>query len=151
MNAFVANPPAPNGADIAGGEFWPGISIGTFRKSSRAAFEITDERAREALVGAMDRVMQELADWQSSRAEATLEAVPAEEIGGESRLVLLFRRAVFAYAAADLVQTHGDVSATGEGRDRIDDKRPSAADMWRVAAHAIRSIQGRPSTAVELI
>lgn len=159
MAGFVSSPPssapAPTPDDlVAGDAFWPDVSLATFRDSARIVTQVTDARARDALRGGMLSVRRELSAWQLMAVLAgadRLADVHDAEVDGEAALVILYRRAVFAYAAADLAETHGEISATGEGRDRAEEIAVSADDHRRNATHAIRDILGTTRTAVELI
>ncbi|WP_299307770.1 head completion/stabilization protein [uncultured Croceicoccus sp.] len=160
MSGFVARPPSetaplPAADLVAGDAFWPGVSIAGFRdamKFGRSA--VNDERVRDALRGAMVHVRRELRMWKLAHVLAgatTLAAIDTEMIDGEPASVLLYRRAVFCTAAADLAETHHDVSATADGRSRIDDEVTAADELRRNATHAIRDIIGVTRTTVELI
>ncbi|QQN73182.1 head completion/stabilization protein [Croceicoccus sp. YJ47] len=160
MSGFVARPPSetapPPETDIVAGDvFWPGVSIASFRDAMKIGrSSIAEERVRDALRGAMVHVRRELRVWKLAHVLAgapSLAAIPAETIDGESASVLLYRRAVFCMAAADLAETHHDVSATVDGRSRIDEEATAADELRRNATHAIRDILGVTRTAVELI
>ncbi|WP_239806972.1 head completion/stabilization protein [Croceicoccus hydrothermalis] len=160
MSGFVARPPTDPvplaGVDlVAGDAFWPGVSIASFREAMKfGRSTITDERVRDAPRGAMVHVRRELRMWKLAHVLAgatTLAAIDADMIDGEPASVLLYRRAVFCTAAADLAETHHDVSATADGHSRIDDEVTAADELRRNATHAIRDIIGVARTAVELI
>lgn len=58
---------------------------------------------------------------------------------------------MFAFAAADLLETHGDVTATKDGLATSEIRCETAADHRRNGIHALRDIIGKPRTTVELI
>lgn len=157
--SFVANPPAPNIPTVAddqvdGDRWWPGFSIADFRASARIPEAVTAIRVRDALVGAMISADVELAAWRAAReAEGhdELAAVPGPELAGEKRAVLLHRRAVYAYAAADLAETHSDIGATQHGRDRREERASSADEHRRNATVAIRDLRGAGRSKVALV
>lgn len=159
MSGFVAQPEPHDPEDplvdtVAGDAFWPPVSIEQFRQSTRAAYAIAVERLRDALRGGMLTVRSELREWKAGHVAlgaAQLADIDAEVVDGENALVLLYVRAVFFHAAADLVESHNPVSATNEGRERIEEDIPSAHYFRRMAIHAIRDIKGATRTAVELI
>lgn len=159
MSGFVAqppsNPPAPDPADqVAGDAFWPPVSISQFRDGYVIANSVTDARVRDALRGGMLHVRRELRAWKAAHvlAGATeLSAIEDETIDGEPAAVLLYRRAVCSTAAADIVETHNEVSATLDGRDRAEEQKTAADELRRAATHAIRDILGVTRTTVELI
>lgn len=158
MSGFISSPaPAatPPGTTLACGPFWPDIDVNAFRDSQRIGGTlIADARVQDALMSAVITVDGDLADWrttQETAGSASLADVGSPEIGGESRLVRLWRRAVYSYATADLRETHGDVTATGTGQSRAGELDMSAEDHRRNALHAVRDIKGTGRTAVELI
>lgn len=165
MSGFIASPPAPaspNGSTVTAGKFWPAIDVNRFRDAMRIGNQdIPHPRVVEALLGAAIIVDDNLASWratQEAAGHASLAAVPAETISygsagdqTESRLIILWRRAVHAFAAADLVETHRDVTATSTGLKRDHPQATTPDDHRRNAIHAIRAILGVRRTAVELI
>jgi hypothetical protein len=160
VSGFVASPgdssdPSAETQDLVdGGDFFPPLSIAQFRDSVRVGTIVTDVRARDALRGGLLTVRRELRAWSAAKIAAgypTLDAVDAEQVDFESEYVLLYQRAVFAYAAADLAETHNEISATKEGEKRLDERSLSADEHRRNGLHAIRDILGATRTGVELI
>lgn len=157
MTGFVAAPPAaePPIADaIALDGWWPPLSIAAFRDAMRLGTMVSDRRAREALLGAAITVGDALAGWRSSHETAGAEAlgdVAGSNVGGERRASVLWRRAVYATAAADLAETHNDISATDQGRKSNDARATSAAEHRRNATAAIRDLLGQTRSRVALL
>lgn len=159
MSGFVAqppsSPPAPDPADqVAGDAFWPAVSISEFRDAYGIAKAVTDTRVRDALRAGMLHVRRELRGWKAGHVAAgatALANVESEEIDGVPAAELLYRRAVCCVAAADLGESHNEISATADGRDRIAEEITAADELRRSATHAIRDILGVTRTSVELI
>jgi hypothetical protein len=158
MSGFVASPGTPvppDPAPLECGSFWPDIVLTDFRDAMRVGGTmIADARVRLALLGGVVEVERPLASWRALQEAAgyeALEEVPDSEIGGESRLVILWRRAVYASAAADLLETHRDITVTDAGTARAGMNGETADDHRRNATRAIRAILGVTGTAVELI
>ena len=157
MNGFVAQPGGtidPSEDIVAGDAFWPGLSLTEFRATTRMSYAVDETRLRDAVRGGMLNVRGQLRVWKAGHVllgANTLADIDDETVDGESALELLYARAVFFYAAADLIESHAPVSATNEGRERIDDDLPSADHCRRTATHAVRDILGVTRTAVELI
>lgn len=156
--AFVANPPADDSiadATVACGPFWPDIDLNDLRAKMRiGGTSIPAERLREAAEAAALTALNDLTDWQAAQVSAgyaTLTSVPAPAIGGVTRLTLAWRRAVYAYAAADLTETHRDLSATPTGATRGEEVMLSADDHRRNGLFAVRDILGVNRVASELI
>lgn len=157
-SGFISSPapsPTPPGASLACGPFWPDVDLNAFRDSCRIGGTlIPDARVRSALLGAVLAVDDELQLWRAAQEDAgfaTLAAVPAPRLGGESRLALLWLRAVHSLATADLVETHRDVTAAGAAQTIGPEMDQRADDHRRNAIHAIRDIRGTTRTTVELI
>lgn len=156
MNGFVATP-APETAPepISLGSFWPALDASDFREAMRVGSTmVPPPRIRSALLAGALAADGELALWRAAQAEAghaSLAAVPAEEMDGQSRLVLLWRRAVYSFAAADLLETHRDLTVSDMGSQRATLHGESADDHKRNATRAIRALLGQSGTAVELI
>jgi hypothetical protein len=155
MSGFIASPPSPAspaGAKITGGTFWPEIDVNDFRDAMRVGGgTVTETRIKPALRDAMISVGMDLKAWRLANIAAgflTLAAVPCDddEIDGETAYVALWRRAVYATATADLVETHRDLTATAEGARRAEEFMPAAGDHRRNAIRAIRAILGSPAS-----
>ncbi len=158
MSGFVSIPSnAPANAEanvVAGDLFWPSLILDDARDSLRLGSQVTDIRLRDALRGGMIGVRRELALWQLVHAAAgalTLADIGSAQVDGEAVAVILYRRAVYAMAGADLVETHNMISATADGKDRAGQEMLTADDHRRNATHAIRDMLGVSRTAVELI
>jgi len=158
MSGFISSPaPAatPPGVTVGCGPFWPDVDVNHFRDSQRIGGTlITDSRIRDAITEAAIKVDDDLTGWRAAReaeGHASLDTIPAPEIGGTSRLVLLWRRAVYGHATADLVETHRDITATGAGQSAGQELDQRAEDHRRNALHAIRAIRGAGRSTVELI
>lgn len=161
MAGFQATPPPAQISDgagagdiVAGDAFWPGVSVAAVREALRLPTVATDDRLRNAIVAGMISATRELRQWKAARigqGYASLADVPADTIDGKSVLLLLWQRAVASFAGADLVETHHDISATGTGKDRIEEDALTSGDHRRNALHAIRDMLDVTRTAVELI
>lgn len=156
MSGFISSP-APDisapGKMLACGPFWPDVDLNHFRDAERIGGTlIPDARVEQALLQAVLTVEGDLAKWRAVQEElgfTSLDTVPSASIGGQHRYGLLWRQAVYALATAELIETHRDVSATGQGRsDGLDNR---ADDHRRVSLHAIRAIKGVGRTAVGLV
>lgn len=115
---------------------------------------VTDTRVRDALRAGILHVRRELRKWKAGHVAAgaaTLADVDDEMVDGVGAAELLYRRAVCSFAAATIADTHSEVSATADGRDRIAEQVSPADALRRDATHAVRDILGVTRTAVELI
>lgn len=141
-------------APIVNDGWFPDIDPAMWREQQRIRDSVTPARMREALVAAILTVGRDLAPWataQRGEGAASLADVSAPEIDGTSTLVLLYRRAVFTAAKAEVVERYRDIDLTGAGQRKSDDLDPSVTKLRRDCLHAIRDILGVTRTTVDLI
>lgn len=149
----IASPPAPSN-DVPGDGFYPALKLADFKEAMRMPSQVTDLRLRESVVAAIVTVGRDLLAWKLAAIAAgktAIEDLAAGNVGGEPDTVFLYRRAVYAYAAADLVDTHHDIAASIEGTERAEQRALSADEHRRNGIHAIRDLLGLGRVAVELI
>lgn len=154
MSGFVINGTPQPSADITNGTFWPVVKPDEIRASMRLDGAITAERLRAAAVAAVMMVNDDLAVWrakQEAAGRAALSAVPAEQIDGKSRLVLLYQRAVACCTAAELTERYRSYDASDSANQRADDLTPSIDELRRDQRWAIRDLKGESRVTVELI
>jgi len=158
---FIANDPEPiydpqNPAEgsIAGDGFYPTTDLARIRDIGRISTIVTDPQLREAAIGGIITVRNQLREWRAAMVaagRASMATASDEQLDGKPLLELLYDRAVTATVAAELLETRQDVGASKEGRDRAEACEQPAPDWRRIATHAIRDILGVGRTAVELI
>ena len=149
--------PAP--ALIVNDGFFPDIDPAVFRKQHRIRDAVTPDRAREALIAAMLAVYRDLAAWALSHRAAGVRKLDdvrlsdgsISTIDGINTLVLLYQRAVFTAAKAEVVERYRDVDLTSAGQRKAEDLEPSVTELRRDSLHAIRDMLGVTRTTVELI
>lgn len=156
MSGFIAaEPAATDPADeIESGAFWPSVSVADLRETVRLDGTVTEARLRHATVDAIGSINRELAAWKDRQIDAghaTLNDVPAETIGGQSQLVGLYLRAVYATASAHLRERYRDFDSTGDGHQAADKLESPIDDLRRDARWAVRDILGVTRSTVELI
>jgi hypothetical protein len=156
--SFVSVPPdpvSPTGSVMPGDGWWPDIDCNAMRDALRLGEVVTHARLLGALEGGLLTAESELATWRAAReaegCTSLAEVEPLRKIGGKVRAVVLYTRAVRCAAAAELAETHRDVTATTHGQARADDEKLTAADYRRMCTEAIRDLIGTTRVAVELI
>ncbi|GHD59885.1 head completion/stabilization protein [Jeongeupia chitinilytica] len=158
MSGFVATGGStpPKIATLSNAGFWPDIELDKARDVMRFTDTVTDIRLTEALVNAMASVNGEtdMKAWRQGKQAVgftTLADVPADQIDGESVLVQHYRRAVYCFAKANLVERYRDYDTTREGQKKTDtlDEQPDA--LRRDGRFAVRDLLGRSRITVELI
>jgi hypothetical protein len=134
--------------------WFPDIDPVTLRQAYRIRDNVTPERLRTAIVGAIFTADNQLAAWRRDRmaeGHTNLGLVPTTLIDGKSRFVLLYARAIGAYTKAELVEGYRDIDTTTAGQRQAEELEPSIVELRRDALHAIRDILGRGRMRVELI
>ncbi|WP_349616215.1 head completion/stabilization protein [Azotobacter salinestris] len=154
MSGFIANGGSAEPFVLDNDGWFPDIDAAHLRAAVRLDGSITNARLEVAAVNAMLAVNRELAAYKAAEqanGHATLAAVPAASIAGESELVHLYRRAVYCTAGAELAERYRSFDATAAGNQRADDLTPSIDEYRRDARWAIRDLLGLVHTTVELI
>lgn len=166
MNDFVSTAPvpaatAPKPADpavasvIPGDGWFPEIDLRVAREVMRLQDgTITDARFRDAVVEGIAHTRDVLAEWRADRERegaADLAATLSGEVDGVNVQVSRFRRAVYAWALAWLVERYRgyDTSASGARRAEALDCLPE--DARRDAYWAVADIMRRQRVTVDLI
>lgn len=149
--SIVPAPAPPADAPVIADGWWPSIDPAQVRDAHRLRDTVTPARLRAAIVAAMLWVGDQLAGWRAEQAAPSLADVPATTIDGQSRLVLLYRQAVAAWAHAELVERYRDMDITGAGDRKVSHLDPSIGELRRDAIHAVRQFLGRTRTRVELL
>lgn len=153
MIAHGTNPPSQELETIPNNGFWPEIDPNEFREEERV-HNVTPPRIRQSLRVALADINRQLAAYQADQqnnGRPSIDEVPVENWQTPGDLHLLYRRAVYAQAQADLLERYRDASATGEGDERGEAKDLAADDYRADARWAIAELTGRNHTTVELI
>jgi len=149
MSDLISTPPSPaSPADskVAADGWFPDIDCNDLRDEVRLGEGIvTHQRLIAAIEGAMLHAFRALADWRALHAGAgvaSLDAVPDEvTIGGDPRPVVLWRRIIRYYAAAEIADGYRDLVATDQQSQRSDERRVSADDYRRMAHAAVADLR----------
>ena len=147
--------PAPLG-EVSAGDWWPTVDLAALRDAMRLDGTITPQRLLPAVQEAVATTVGLLATWAQSRQDegrASLAAVPALQVDGESVNVQRYRRAVYCHAKANLIERYSDYDTTGRARkDDQEESRETQAEQYRRdATWAVRDILGNTRLTVELI
>ena len=153
MLGHSTNPPSPTLDIIINNGFWPDLDPNAFREEERV-HNVTPPRLRQSLRAAVADVNRQLANYQHTHQQAgrmACDAIPPEPWQSPGDIQLLYLRAVYAQAQADLLERYRDASATGKGDERGEAKDLAADDYRADARWAIAELTGRSHTTVELI
>lgn len=160
MNGFNFNH-APKPEQDAGqkiihsGAFWPEINLDHLRQEMRIDNAITSARLYHAAVATVANVNQQLESLRE-KAEAVGQTTLAQtntkqQINGESLPVIRYRRAVYTYTKALLLEAYADHDAAGKTASRADAKQEQAVDNRREGHHAVADLLGRQRVDCELV
>lgn len=151
MSSFVVTENNDSAEEpISNDVFFPEINPADYRLAMREDKSVTPERLKTILIEAMISVNQELAALKDSEAQ-TLSELPSGEIDGTKITVHRYRRAVYSFAKAELLERYIDQSATNAGESKNEAKQLTADEHRRNARWAISDLLGTPRITVELI
>lgn len=133
---------------VENGEFWPAIDLGDFQETMRIPAEYRVDTITQKVTLACVVVNRELnierCTWVRDGYD-TLAYLPAEQVGGESESLELYRQAVYNQAKAYLMQVYPSMNrrdrADHEGRDA-----DTVEQLENASAHAIRLLRGYETT-----
>ena len=154
LSVSIPAPVAPDGGPVAADAFLPAVAPDAVRAAMRLGTTVAPARLRAAIVAAIATAARDLDAWrieQIASGHDTLASVPAPAIDGVSAKVQAWQRAVMSYAAADLAETHAEISATADGLQRAGEVAIPVDQHRRNALHAIRDIIGKRRARVALI
>lgn len=160
MAGFIAHiPPEQAAAEVIDNEpFYPPIKTADVRAIARLDGTTTAEQLRGALLAACLHVNDELRAWQTEQQAqgiATLAAVPAPHIGGQSTRVHAYLRAVAHAALAHLESTKRAQSTLPAGLSKdarvLEGVGLRESEHWRIVRNSVADVQQRMREHVGLI
>lgn len=134
--------------------WFPDIGMRDFRESMRLDGTVTDPRLKIAIIDSILFVNDQLYAWKQKHELAgnnKLQDVPGKQINEESAYLALYKRAVYCWAKADLMERYSDYDTTNEGSKKAELLENPIDDYRRNAHWAIADIVGRNRTTIELI
>lgn len=159
--SFVALPPSADAEQppeaetpIVNDGFFPDIDPAAVREAARIPTSVTPARLRAAILGAILSVAYDLSAFRersSADGHASLAAMPAPQLDGQSVQLIRYNRAVALYAKAELIERHRDFDTTSAGGSQADELTPTIGELRRDALHAVRDILGKSRTTIDLI
>lgn len=152
-SADAEQPPEPETSIVNDG-FFPNIEPAAVREAARIPTSITPARLRAAILGALLTLKGDLRGYKAGQitaGHARLDDVPADELDGQSELLIMYQRAVALYAKAELIERHRDFDTTSAGGNDAQELTPTIGELRRDALHAVRDILGKPRTTIDLI
>ena len=145
---------APESRDIDCGAFWPPIATGKFYENYRIPAELPIGTVTDYLRQAIIRSRRALAAWENKRQAAgfaSLAAVSQKTVDGVGELILLWERAVYCEAKAELLRETSTVDRTVKAENAAK-SGPETEEKYReFAADALRSITGMGRISIEIL
>lgn len=136
----------PSAGQVIEADGWfPGIDTADIRARIRIGDgAVTEARLAEAVIAGMFAGLKALASWRTAHASQGIAFADVSDLqlAGKTQAELLWFRVVLFYAAAELMDTHTDVSATDDALDREEDKRITADAYRRKAYEAVADLRG---------
>lgn len=131
MSFGIAVPPpssVPICIAVAG---WPSISLADARDALRIDGTVIDDRFSESLQNAAYAITAELFEWRKQQTESVFD---------DERLQFLFRRAVYYYAHAELLERYRNLDVAKNGEKHYESVAEAAGDSRRNSRWAIADI-----------
>ena len=145
---------APTSREIDCGSFWPKIVTGDFYEEYRIPGELPVATVEGHIKQAIIRVKDALNEWklaQVSAGYAKLENVPQEQVDGGGEKLLLFNRAVFCEAKAEILRETVTVDRRKDAENAAK-SAPDTEEKYReFAADALRALVGEDRISIELL
>ncbi len=154
MTDFIATAPAELAAMVINDGWFPNINLPHLRDTMRLDSTITKQRLMNAVIAAVAQANTELAGWQSEQQQAgyqNLSTVPAAHVNGESIKRIAYRRAIYHFVKADLIEQYRNFDSTHSGMQQAESLEITVDNDRRAARWAIRDIQDLSHVTVELI
>ena len=135
----------PENSEYVVDGWFPPIDLAALRNRVRIGEGVVShERLFNAVEGAVLTALRNLAEWRALHALDGIDAltdIDDIQIGGINRPVVLWNRIILYYTAAEIADTHRDISATDQGDTRADQENVSADDYRRLAHNAINDLR----------
>lgn len=153
MSGFIAAGPVA-GQPIDNDGFWPDIDSHNVSAVLRLDGSVPPLRLEQAVVSAMltlNRELKPLKQRYRSDGYHTLTEVPAERIHGQSEWILLYCRALYCAAGAELCERYRSYDSTRDGQQNAEALTPTIEEYRRDYRYAVRDLLGTGHATVELI
>lgn len=144
MSFATATPPLKQSAvadtpDCIQTADWPEICISQAREVLRIDGTVTDERLHESLQNASYAITNELRDWHQAQ---------PDDAFVDERLQHLYRRAVYFYTQAELLERYRNLDVAKNGERHYASVEDAAGDARRTSRWAVSDILTKPRLTV---
>ncbi|ELU12284.1 hypothetical protein CAPTEDRAFT_117503 [Capitella teleta] len=154
MTTFSGKHPAPPEGTIQNQPFWPEMDLREFSVNFRVPNDLTVDTTREHLIQAMTDINLRLSEFKKENLAAGydhLMEIPADEIAGESILMILYRRAVSCRAKASICRDYPTIDRREPAENQAKSAPETEAVYLRFADEAIRQMLNETDITVELL
>lgn len=153
------NPPdSPEAAPVTNDGWFPDISPEAIKTEWRIDSTVSNARLRREVIDAMVEINHRLEAWKAQQVAAgyaTLAAVPATHVGGESAKTRHYKRAVAATVLAKVAAEYRDLDTLADGAGKEGRVRSALVvrmdEFWREVRWALADLQNKPRVIAELI
>jgi hypothetical protein len=146
--------PPPEENPVSCGSFWPAIPVTPLYDQYRIPAEIPADMVRSQLVLAALRCLDSLSEYAIAEQEAgyaSLADIPAAEVDGQHALCLLWARACYCEAKAELLKATQTADQRKAAANQAKAGEETEDKYREFAAAALRQIAGFARIEAELI
>ena len=140
---------------ISNDGFWPDINASDFEKRRSVPVDMDKDAIAMTLVSAVGQINIELMDVRSAHQAAGItqacDVISQPSIGAKNMLVILYEKAVYARAKAELLPECATTQMRDAG-DNVAEREPETRDyLFAESLQHIRTIKGKGRSGVELL
>lgn len=154
MTSFSGHTAEPSTTVVQNDGWWPVLPLAALEAIYRLPEEYAEATLVEAVQLAMAWTNEQLASWKADQVEAdyaSMDAVPCDSLGETSLHFLHYRRAVFSYAKAYLLEQFPTINRRDAAVSNGKEDEDTAETFLAFATRAVADFLKRPSVTVELI
>ena len=144
----------PASRNIDCGGFWPVVATGKFYEEYRLPAELPEKVVEGHLIQAIIRVRKALDAWRQTQVLAgysALTEVPQETVDNKGEKELLWERAVYCEAKAEILRESVTVDRKKDAENAAK-SAPETEEKYReFAADAMRTLVGEARISIELL
>jgi len=150
--SFTGKSNATSTTIVSNDGWWPDMAVADFQERYRMPRDYVEPVLVDGLQIAMAWANEQLVGWRSAHpAAASLEAVDAPQLGGEPLPLLHYRRAVFSYAKAYLLQQFPTINRRDAAGNEARESEETEGTFLEYAQQAVAALRGESLVTVELI
>lgn len=124
--------------------WWPDLTLSDFQDLFRFPTEFSSLMVAERIRLGMAWTNRQLRDWRNAQEDAGRGALvleTSEALDEDAILLMYYRRAVFAYAKADLLQNFKTVNRRAEAENEAKEGEDTRRDIYQEAVDAIKKFK----------